>query len=220
MKKTKTLMGVLIGCVLALGIVSPVQAVTISYDEAITANWSATDKLNGNTPTVSEAITGSAASFSDATSPTVPTANVHISSATFATITWDIGDAPGGQEWQLDSFTIWIAGGDGDRDSFEGDLYTSTNGTDYSLVTGSHALLVDSDSGTGAENRVSYTFSADEVKGFRYLRLTTEQDGLHTGVFRQPRFREVDAGISAVPEPATMSLLLLGLPLALRRRRK
>jgi hypothetical protein len=40
-----------------------------------------------------------------------------------------------------------------------------------------------------------------------------------TGVPRHPRFVEVDAEISSVPEPATMTLLLLSMPFALKRRK-
>ena len=213
--KTKTVLAILVGCVLLLGMVSQAQAVTISYDENIAADWSYTDDLNGSIPGTS-GTSGNAASFSNATSSTEPGAD---SDRVYFTNTpgyasWNIGDAPTGKVWQLDSFTIWIAGNDSYRSSFGGRLYTSTDDVTYTEISGTYAELIDGDDQTWNCNRISYTFSADEVKGFKYLRLVSERSP-------QPRFYEVDAEISAVPEPATMVLLGLGsVGLLIRRRRR
>ena len=205
------------------------QAAVITTQSAVDLNQSFTDTLNGITPTTSVALVGETtptnATFTNATTATSPNdaapspnTNWYLGNAASATVTFDLGTGVAAADRRLDSFVIWIADGDGSRNSFDGKLAISLNGTTFTDIPGTATTFDGGGATASKQNAITFTFSANEVANFRYIRLTSNDPA---GSDLQPRFVETDGFVSLVPEPSTWALLAFSLTavMVFRRRR-
>ena len=204
------------------------QAAVITTQSAVDLNQSFTDTLNGITPTTSVVLQGETtptnATFTNATTATSPSdsspspnTNGYLGNAASATVTFDLGTGVAAADRRLNSFVIWIADGDGSRNSFDGKLAISLNGTTFTDIPGT-ATTFDGGGATAKFNAITFTFTANEVANFRYIQLTSNDP---VGGKLQPRFVETDGFVTVVPEPSTWALLAFSLTsvMVFRRRR-
>ena len=229
MKKLATLLGVTL-----LTLVSA-KAVVVTFDPNIAANWSDDDSLQGLPATVGSgwamyigngpdgingqniAENGNVTSrLTDATSPTTPTLSVLAGDNTVA---WDFNLTSDGQlaaNRQLDSLTIWQKAWEAPRDGSNFKLFTSLNGTAWTAITGADALFAAAGNPSAPTyNKINFTFAANEVTNFNYIRVQDNQFGAYNGILT-----EIDANITIVPEPSTYALVLGGIATLLLIRRR
>jgi hypothetical protein len=211
------------------------HAVSVAFDSNVAANFSTTDSLQGLNATVGEgwamyigsgpdglngqdiAANGNVTSrLTDASSAVGPTLSLL---AGDNNVGWDfnVGSLGGtAADRRLDSLTIWQKAWEAPRAGSDYHLFASLNGTNWTAITGADAVFYSAGvSSDPTYNKITFTFAADEVSNFNYIRV---QDKTFGG-YNTP-ITEIDANISVVPEPSSALLGGLGTLALLSRRRR
>lgn len=217
LKRLPQIASVLLLYFASLSLVNGAVIITTNFHQT-TLNQSATDALNGLIPTASAtlydgAVAGlvvSPSMLSNATATGTPSNNaIFWPAANNIEITYDLGTTLAPAERQLDLFSIWIANNDGQRNGYNGSLSISLDGITFTTIPGT-SFNVDPSynaDNTGTFNQIIYTFAPGDVTNFRYLRLTSNNEASGN----QPRYIELDAFISVIPEPHSFALLAASL---------
>ncbi len=197
--------------VLAVSVGSSYATMTYSTEVGVNLNQEYTDSLNGIAPSLSSnPIEGSAGSLTDATSATDPAGHTILPDNIINHgISWDVSSL--GSNLELRSISIWVAGGDENRNHVNAQIFAVTNGQ-YTLLAD---LLLFDPAATAGYNHALWQWDAGDITN-----VTAVQVVMYWGPGGQhSRLVEIDGNLVSVPEPATMSLLAAsGLALIRRKR--